>query len=189
MKRPAFVGMGVLWLVVVLAVSTLTWTVIDSAGQDVLSSGEEVLIDDVPSPRAEPSAARSAEVERGDDKPSRTPRATASPRPTAGTTTAPATPPTSPPATSPPATSPPAAPQGQVRSWQGTAGTVSARCEGTRISLQSAYPRDGWRIEVKKRGPSEVDVELESGGEDERRTRVRAECAGGTPRFEVDADD
>jgi hypothetical protein len=75
-----------------------------------------------------------------------------------------------------------------VRSWQGAAGTVSARCEDARIWLASAFPRDGWGIEVKKRGPDEVDVELESGGDEQRRTRVRAECAGGVPRFDVDTD-
>ena len=76
----------------------------------------------------------------------------------------------------------------QVRSWQGAAGVVTARCEGRAISLVSASPSNGWAIKVDKSGPREVRVEFETGGDDELRTRVRGRCAVGAPRFEVDTD-
>lgn len=90
-----------------------------------------------------------------------------------------------PPSSSPP---PPKSPQdsGVTRSWQGSAGVVTVECRGPNISLKGAQPNSGWSIDVDSRGPVKVRVDFESG---ERRTRVQAECVGGTPRFDVDQGD
>jgi hypothetical protein len=73
-----------------------------------------------------------------------------------------------------------------TRSWQGSAGVVTVECHGPDISLKGAQPNSGWSIDVDRRGPDEVRVDFENG---ERRTRVQAECVGGTPRFDVDQGD
>ena len=73
----------------------------------------------------------------------------------------------------------------QVRSWQGVAGTVTAACEASRITLQSVTPNNGWAFAVGDRGPENVEVELTSRGEGEQQTHVRAACVGGEPRFGV----
>ncbi len=130
--------------------------------------------------------------------------ATASPAPTpsapapAGEPTGQSAPPPAPAQPNPPPTPAPQptrttqAPQptSEVRSWQGAAGTVTAACTGTRISLRSVTPSDGWQLEVGDRGPERIEVQLNSGGdENERETHVRAACSGGVPRFQVEADD
>lgn len=90
-----------------------------------------------------------------------------------------------PPSSSPP---PPKSTQdsGVTRSWQGSAGVVTVECRGPNISLKGAQPNSGWSIDVDSRGPDEVRVDFDN---DERRTRVQAECVGGTPRFDVDQGD
>ena len=94
---------------------------------------------------------------------------------------------------------PPPAAQPQERTWAGRAGSVTARCTGGTISLVSATPADGWRMEVEDRGPSRVRVELRSldrsredgddhsGSGDGDEVEVRAECSGGVPGFRVDS--
>jgi len=156
---------GLVWLAIVAIVSAITWFLIDAAGRDVLTSGQASTL---------PTAGGNA----SQDTPSGTPGGdrtsspgTASPRSTATPdTTAPVVPGTV-----------------QVRAWQGAAGTVVARCAGSAVTLQSATPTDGWRIEVKERGPREIEVEFEQNGGSEGRTRVDGGCAGGVPRFVVDA--
>lgn len=89
---------------------------------------------------------------------------------------------------SPPPPKPSSSPDSGVRrSWQGSAGSVTVECQGPRISLQGAQPNTGWSIDVDDRGPDKVRVDFESNN-GERRTRVMAECVGGTPRFDVDSD-
>jgi hypothetical protein len=106
------------------------------------------------------------------------------PGPTAGSGSSPS-PSSPPPASSPP---PPKSTQdsGVRRTWQGSAGAVTVECRGPSISLKGAQPNSGWSIEIERRGPEEVRVDFEN---DESRTRVQAECVGGTPRFEVDSED
>ena len=74
-----------------------------------------------------------------------------------------------------------------TRSWQGSAGVVTVECRGPNISLKGAQPNSGWSIDVDDRGPDKVRVDFESNNS-ERRTRVQAECVGGSPRFDVDSD-
>lgn len=75
--------------------------------------------------------------------------------------------------------------------WSGSAGVVTTRCNGTRISLVRALPSaDGYVVEVKDRGPEEVDVEFEGRGDETvPETRVRARCVDGTPRYDARDED
>ncbi|GAA3545057.1 hypothetical protein [Nocardioides daeguensis] len=98
------------------------------------------------------------------------------------------------PSTSPRPT-PTAAPSGDAdqvtRTWTGSAGVVTTRCAGGTIALAgAAASSDGYVVEVKSRGPREVDVEFEGRGEETvLDTRVRARCVDGTPHYQVDAED
>jgi hypothetical protein len=134
----------------------------------------------------------------GPGSPSSTPSSgPAPPAPTsggAGPGPAPGPGPSSSPNNPPPASSPPPPQpsnpsqqhQGVRRSWQGSAGVVTVECRGASISLQGAQPNTGWSIDIDERGPEEVRVDFDSG---ERRTRVQAQCVGGSPRFSVDQGD
>lgn len=75
--------------------------------------------------------------------------------------------------------------------WSGSAGVVTTRCAGTRITLVRALPSaDGYVVEVKDRGPDEVDVEFEGRGDETvPETRVRARCVDGTPQYDARDED
>lgn len=221
-RRPVLLLGPLVWLAVVVAVATLTWRVIDSAGRQVLTSGPTPSLNATgttePGPAAtakEGRAKKSAPSHRPD--PSRSPDGDAEPTGTPGggsTSAAPPAPSVAPPVgpslvpselptqrveqpdasqapTQQPTQQPSQTPeqQPQVRSWRGSAGTVTAVCNGSRISLQSATPNDGWHVEVGDRGPEHIEVEFKTGGEDERGTHVTADCVSGAPRFSVEADD
>lgn len=174
-------GLGlVAWAVIVALGSWLVWLVVSDAGRDVVGSTL---------PRgAAPSAATSP---------------TPPPVPPTPPPVTPASPPASPPASSTAAPASPAAPgptaattpstqSGQVtRTWTGAAGVVTTRCTGSAIALSgAAASADGYVVEVKSRGPREVDVEFEGRGEETvLDTRVRAHCVDGTPHYEVEAED
>jgi len=66
--------------------------------------------------------------------------------------------------------------------WIGTAGKVTARCNDERITLVAATPVDGFSVEVKDRGPTQLQLEFERGGE-EKETRIRVVCLAGSPLF------
>lgn len=66
--------------------------------------------------------------------------------------------------------------------WIGASGKVTARCSDERITLVAATPADGFSVEVKDRGPAQLDVEFE-GGSEKQETRIRAVCVGGSPVF------
>ncbi|WP_370249356.1 hypothetical protein [Nocardioides sp.] len=85
---------------------------------------------------------------------------------------------------------PPATPT-RSRTWTGAPGVVTTRCTGPVIELSGASASaDGYTVEVKDRGPQRVEVEFEGRGEDTvQDTRVRARCVGGTPVYQVEADD
>ncbi len=183
-----------LWVGIVAAVAVATWSVIDSAGGQVLADPSYDSGTSVPGAApgelitALPPTKRSET--RKDDarpRPTRQPAAT----PTSESTATPALPV---PAATTPSRSSSSAPRSVTRTWQGGAGSVSVRCLGTRISLESASPGDGWRLEVEQRGPEEVKVQFERGetdGEDsggeEREGELKARCRGGEPRFEADS--
>jgi hypothetical protein len=137
-------------------------------------------------PRASSSTPKSAPQSPAPPSASSAPNPGPAPGPGAGSGPKPSSSPNNPPPSSSPP--PPKSTQdsGVTRSWQGSAGVVTVECRGPNISLKGAQPNSGWSIDVDRRGPDEVRVDFESG---ERRTRVQAECVGGTPRFDVDQGD
>ncbi len=80
-------------------------------------------------------------------------------------------------------------PVAERRTWQGPGGLVIAECRDTAISLVSSSADPGFRVEVKERGPEELDLAFEGQGEEGRETEVKARCLDGVPEFEVDATD
>jgi hypothetical protein len=199
-RRPVLVGVAV-WLAVVTVVSVATWTVIDAAGRDVTArpASDPAAARDLGSTTSSPATTPSSPSATRSPRPQRTrsPRATTTPP---SVTAAPSTAPPSPAATAvapsrTPDPAPPPAPIARERTWTGAAGTVTSRCVGSRISLVSATPSNGWRMEVDDRGPGRVRVEFKNSGEGEdvedvedvedRETEVRAECVGGAPRYRV----
>lgn len=206
MRARSWAFAALTWVAVVVVVAMATWTVIDSAGRLVLTAPAE---DSTPGGPAstDPGSAASAPARRTTSRPaasdahSESPAAPASargqePSPQESATTSGPLPPQSIPRASADSrsTSPPTNPE--VSTWQGVAGSVTARCLRSRISLVSASPADGWRMEVDQRGPEQVRVHFERGETDdesesesedgEREAEVHAGCRGGVPRFQVE---
>jgi hypothetical protein len=184
MRTRGWVVAGLAWLGVVVAASALTWTVIESAGEGVLRDPEPVTV-----------VVAGAESESSTTGPTPTPSPTkrphdkeqeetdgVSPSPDAASSSSPS------PAPAPTREPDPAPAATHVRTWRGAAGLVSARCTGSRASLQGASPAAGWNVEVEARGPEAVVVELKTVGEAEREVKVVARCAGGQPHFTVESD-
>lgn len=171
------VALAVVGWVVVVAIGTgLVWAVVSRAGEGVTEEPDAL-------PDASGTVASAPDTGPSDASPSRSTRQT----PTSGRTSA-GTPPSSPsaPAAPPPTTSVGA--EAVHRTWQGDAGVVSVECRETTIRLTGAAPNSGYSVELDDTGPDDVRVDLESADGD-RRTRVEAVCAGGTPVFAVDQDD
>jgi len=66
--------------------------------------------------------------------------------------------------------------------WTGASGKVTARCKDQDISLVAATPSDGFGVDVKDRGPTQLLLEFErkdAGAE----THIRATCVDGSPVF------
>jgi hypothetical protein len=153
----------VAWALVVVGVSAITWAVIDAAGQDLLTGSSLV-----------PQESRS-----------RAPRAHVSAAPSHTAAVKPTTAPTAPtePASRTPET--PTTPKpSRTGTWDGPPGAVSVRCAGEGITLVSASPNNGYRIEVD-RGAQEIEVHFKSSA---REYQVKARCGDGTPTFRVDSD-
>ena len=215
MRGRSWAVAALVWVAVVVVAATATWAVIGTVGRVVLTAPDG---DGSPGGRATSSRSTPAgstapgdASRRASGPPERpahnrrdvpaTPRATAQPEASSAPTSAPrprTTSPASSPSSSPASgavPSPAPRPAPEVRTWQGAAGAVSARCLGARISLVSASPADGWRMEVDKRGPEEVRVHFERGETDdesesephEREAQVDAWCRGGVPRFAVES--
>lgn len=205
--RPVLVGL-VAWLAVVAVGSTLVWTVISHVGDGLASTTM---------PRTGASAfADPGSTTRPSAKPSRKPSGKPSARPSGGPSGGPSTnvpdptppvsvppasvppvsvpPASSPPASVPPASSPPASVPPVVTArrttWEGVGGSVVAECRGSAISLFAAQPDEGYRAEVKKSGPEEVEVQFEGREEESASSaEVSAWCESGRPRFEVEVED
>ena len=213
-RRPTLLLLALAWVAVVVVVAGVTWQVIDSAGRQVLSGGPAPLSASGTTGGAEGASPRSPgpDSRRSPKKPSPsarpTPKVSSGPAATGATpapssavpsqgggqpseqpTSRPGSRPSDEPSEEPSQPSSPPPSTTQVRSWHGSAGTVTAACQGARISLESVTPNDGWQVEIGGRGPEDIEVEFKSGGEDERETKVRAECGGGVPRYDVEADD
>ncbi len=69
--------------------------------------------------------------------------------------------------------------------WTGAAGKVTARCTDAAISLVAATPSDGFGVDVKDRGPTQLLLEFER-KDAEGESRVRATCVDGSPVFTRD---
>ncbi len=213
MRRPTALGLALAWVAVVAMVSTLTWVVIDSAGQEVLVADQlpgltaqgttsgaaveprpRVSRSTAPSPRPTRSARPGTAPPAAAPPPSATAAATSAPAPVvpapvvpqATSSQAPAPPPAA--SAPPPAAPAPPAPAARVDTWQGRAGTVVARCVGSRISLVSATPNDGWSAERGDVGPEQLELEFRSRGEGEAKTAVTARCSGGAPAFRTESE-
>ncbi len=201
-----------LWMAVVLATSVTTWTVIRDAGNDVTTQPATTTPG---SASALPQASSSHPADRGakdrrrrrahDEHTERAGGGARSSRPSPGGTP-----------TATPGASGTGAGAGRdassasggsgssgrtgsgtgggssatttTRSWQGSAGTVVTECTGSRIELRGAQANPGWRVQVEERGPEEVSVHFEQGG-DGAEAEVRARCTGGEPRYEASGDD
>ena len=196
MRRRTLVLAVCAWAALVVVASVATWTVIDSVGRDVLARGSVPAAADWPSTRPPRTPAGDATAPRPrrvptsaptGAAPTRGPAAAPSPSATVPRPAAPPVPrtrptptPSAPRATHRPATpAPTATEQG---SWQGRAGTVVAECTGARISLRSATPSDGYRVETGSRGPQEVEVSFH-GGDDRGQAQVKGVCRAGAPSF------
>ena len=186
MRTRSLVVAVVAWVSVVAVASGVTWLVIDSAGQDLLTADTPVAASLTPSPpragtrapRAEPSAARSTSA------PARSARPSTAPSPdTTPSASSPAPAPA--PAPSSPADDDPPTPVSRSDAWTGAQGTVAVTCTGPRITGRSVTPNDGWHAEVEGSAAGEVEVKVESG---ERATPVKVRCVGGVPRFQVEQD-
>jgi hypothetical protein len=72
-----------------------------------------------------------------------------------------------------------------VQTWTVTGGTVSVSCQAAGISLVYASPQDGWRVEIEKRGPATVEVDLAREGQG---TKLKATCVNGIPQETTEAN-
>jgi hypothetical protein len=162
---------ALIWLVTVAGASTLTWGVISSTGAKV---GQPVPVSaaTVSVPSATSSGA-SASPSSGSTN-------TSSAKPTGSTTTRPTKDPTSAKPTS--AT--------KTGSWSGAAGTVTAACKGSAVSLVRAIPNDGYRVQSEHDGTQVLEIEFERTGsrEDDESGEVhlKISCSDGTPVFRRD---
>lgn len=171
MRRRTLLTGVLVWVLVVVAASAVTWTVIDGAGEDLMANGEQVETQPVPLTPAAPSAGGSASSRPGTPHRSRTPRPSPSTSPS--TSTVPSTP-------GPTAA---ASPRGVERVWQGQPGLLSVRCEGVRAYNRGATPNNGYRVEVEHSGTPELEVTFKSAT---REYKVSARCLGGVPRFALE---
>lgn len=106
---------------------------------------------------------------------------------TATSSATPATTRTTPPSTESATTTtstPPAIPV--VNTWTVTGGTVSVSCQAAVISLVYASPQDGWRVEIEKRGPTTVEVDLARDGQG---IKLKAICVNGIPQETTEANE
>ena len=206
-------AMGVLvWVLVVLAGSSLVWVVISHAGAGVAPQpGTSVAAGDPAGDAAAPTSPPGTRPPRSTTarptlRPAPAPSRTA-PSPATATSTLPS--PTPPDSSGPErgddpgddrgddpgpgASTAQSAPSGSTgtsasrRTWSGTGGSVVVECTGSRIRLVAAQPDGGFAVEVGNRGPQAVEVAFHGRGEEERESEVHAVCAGGTPRFAAES--
>lgn len=168
-RRTVLTGILV-WVLVVVAASAVTWTVIDGAGEDLMANGSQV--DEQPMPLTSASPTASTAASRRPDKPGRSPASPAASPTPAVTSTRPSAP-----------TSVVPSPRGVEHVWQGQAGLLAVRCEGPRAYNAGATPNNGYRVEVEHSGTSELEVTFKSAT---REYKVTARCIGGVPRFGVE---
>lgn len=158
--------MAVGWVVVVAAVMAITFVVVDHARRGVGQASAARTVASIPvAPAPAPGPAAS---------PSRSaPRST----PTAATPKLRRTPTSRPHPTTPATAATVVDVRLLTRSFSTEGGTVVASCRGTRLSVDSIRPRDGWRFEQEpEHGGLEVIFKAT-----EREVQLLLTCADGTP--------
>ncbi len=180
--RPLAV-MALAWVLVVAAVGTVTYLVVDRAGRALgQASDTSTLVAAPPS-----TSSRTAAPTSTGSSPSPSPGRSSTPRSTLGPTAAPApTVPTGstgsattvrPSSTPTPTPTPTRTVSTRTASFTTRGGTVVASCTGDRIRLDSITPRDGWGFEPEIDG-SQLEVKFTS-RQDEVELHIR--CVGGVP--------
>lgn len=150
-----------LWLATVAGASTVTWGVISVTGTQVGQT--------TPVAQQVISAHPSGTPTSGHPSPPSTthpskPHASTSPT-SHRTTDEPAPPPT-------------------TETWSGEQGKVTASCTGNAISLVSAMPNVGYRVQVEKEGGRILAIEFEAtDGSEDYEAHLKATCEDGTPIF------
>ena len=173
------------WVLVVAAVGSVTYLVVDRAGEGIGDTSTSRPM------AAPPTTTPTASSTSTSPRPSRTPEptrtTTRTPRPTSVSTPAPAPTRTT---TRPKATTPaPAptrtttAPVSRTKTFSTAGGTVVATCTDGRVRLDSVTPRNGWRFETDDEG-GYVEVQFKTVGgdeEDEDEVEVKIACRSGVP--------
>lgn len=211
MRATQAVAVGVAaWLTAAGVGSAMTWTVISRAGSEVVTSAPTAAREpgsaQAPQPHRGDGTARPHRPQRGADAPGAgeppSPSAPSSgsqelvpPSPTSSSTSSPdpgspAQDSPGPPATASASPSSASSPTtDRQRTWQGPGGTVVVTCRGDLAELDAAQPDSGYQVEIRDRGPDEVEVDFEGrGAEEDADTRVEATCVSGEPRFGADVD-
>lgn len=200
MERSRSVASGIAaWLTVAGLGSAMTWSVISRAGSEVVSVSPAVTAsrDAGPSAERSPSSKQRERSPRGavpgsrPSSPPPSPSALASPtKPSPSAPSSSRQPPSAPsPSAALPSAAAPSSTMERQSTWQGPGGTIVVSCRGQRSALEAAQPDSGHLVRIRDSGPDRVEVEFESQGADEgARTRVRATCVSGEPRFEADVD-
>lgn len=166
---------ALVWVLVVAAVGSVTYLVVDRAGRGIGDTSQTRPLAVAPSTTPTPSPTQSSP--RPSRTPSRTSSPSASPRPTASTAST-ATPTRTPPAPPAPTRTTAAPPASSTRSFATAGGTVVATCTDGVVRLDSITVRDGWRFETEKE-EGYLEVKFESAGDDE--VELKIGCRGGVP--------
>ncbi len=178
-RAPWFLA-ALAWLLVVAAVGSVTYLVVDRAGRGIGDTS-------VTRPMAAPvvSETPSTAPTRSPSAPSPTKKRTRSATPTSRprATPAPSTPATSSPRASATSTPTPTrtstpAPVSRTESFSTRGGTVVATCVEGRVRLDSITVRDGWRFE-KEVEDGYVEVKFEAEEDDEIELKIG--CRNGVP--------
>jgi hypothetical protein len=184
--RPPVIAMVLGWVLVVVLVGTVTYVVVDTAGQGVgRASAARTPLTVVQEPAAAPSTAASTPTPKPSSTPTPTPsthRTSSTPRPATTrprTTTAPAPAPRPAPrrSSTPPPTTPTPTSTTRTAAFTTDGGTVVVSCTAATIHLDSITPRDGWGYERDVSG-GHVEVQFKSG---EREIELHIGCVRGVP--------
>jgi len=183
-KLRSVVGVGMIWLAAVAGVSVTAWVAIDRAGRDITDGLVNSLSPStVGTAPATSTAGRVAASTGATAQPSAKSKAFRAPQPTPTGRISVGQQPSSPASVAASGSTTP-----QDGTYSATGGQVTVRCTGRTIQLRIAQPYDGWRVEVGKAGPDEVQVIFRHGEDDgEGGTQVTALCVAGTPVFKVES--
>ncbi len=186
------------WVAVVLMGSSLVWTVISRAGDGVTGSSAPVLAGSdsiapnpdrtsLGSPSPHHTGHRDHTKHQNHTSKPHTDQPSSSPKPSSSPSSSPSTPSGHHSKHHNGHSKPPTAPNPELRTWSGKAGSVTVSCTGSLIRLVSAQPNVGYRVEVD-RGTREVQVVFQRTGEGAE-VQITGVCSGGTPQLHSEFDD